>query len=86
MKKKLEQLAKEHILIMCCECKGIKYDANSWIYESEAHDRGLHNHYTELILAKTKARKVSHGYCPPCYTIAIQEQYKQRVKLAAGKF
>jgi hypothetical protein len=86
MKQKLEQLAQQHTITMCCECKGIKFDDHTWIYENEAHDKGMHKHYTELILSKTKARKVSHGYCPPCYTIAVQEQYKQRVKLVARKF
>jgi len=63
MKKKLERLAKEHLITVCCECLAIKVDSNNWLHESEAHRQGLHHDYLELHAKKIK----SHGYCFPCY-------------------
>jgi hypothetical protein len=85
MKKKLEELAEQHTIVMCCECKGIKYDKHSWIYESEAHDLGLHHHYKQLVITKMEQMNVSHGYCPPCFKIALKEQNDYSNKVIKGK-
>ena len=75
MKKKLEQIAKQHLIIICCECKGVKIDKYTWIHESQAHDAGLHHEYMELLLTRGKERRLSHGYCKPCYNLAMRSIY-----------
>jgi hypothetical protein len=88
MKKKLEQLAREHMVVICCECKAIKVDSATWLHETEAHKRGLHHEYLEV---HTKVEKKSHGYCGVCYDVALKKSdevsigYKSQKKYGLSK-
>ena len=64
MKEKLETLAEQPLVSVCCvkNCQAIKIDENNWIYEHDAQEQGLHAQFHQVLF--DKRHNLSHGYCP----------------------
>jgi len=56
----------EEILDICDVCKSIKIDDGLWL------DKEIDSRLYDKFIKKYES-KLSHGYCPPCYEVALNQ-------------